>query len=184
LPPRRAKFTEKGFGGARIDAIAAPPTSTSAWLYHYYAARRALHRRPRAAYVSIRSARRNWHSPTATRRGDAPAHLFTWHFFSTHPVPQPPQQRRTCSGRSTSANRKRNRPPLHSPLVSLLATTLDRGAKAGEFREGRPIRSSSTSTLAALGFFYLSNRFTLSTYLPPRPCRAGCAYPRGEQSSR
>jgi TetR/AcrR family transcriptional regulator len=51
---------------------------------------------------------------------------------------------------------------LHSPFVAMLADTLDRGVKAGEFRKGiDPVELYIS--IAALGFFYLSNRWTLST---------------------
>ena len=51
---------------------------------------------------------------------------------------------------------------LHSPLITTLSDLLDRGAKQGLFRKGvDPIQLYIS--IAALGFFYLSNRHTLST---------------------
>ena len=51
---------------------------------------------------------------------------------------------------------------LHSPMISLLSQTLKRGVAIGEFRDKvDPV--DLYISIAALGFFYLSNRWTLST---------------------
>ena len=50
---------------------------------------------------------------------------------------------------------------MHSPLVALLGELLTRGAAEGRFRPGvDPVHLYVT--IASLGFFYLSNRYTLS----------------------
>ena len=51
---------------------------------------------------------------------------------------------------------------MHSPLVATLRDLLERGAREGEFRRGvDPVQLYIS--IAALGYFYLSNRYTLST---------------------
>ncbi len=51
---------------------------------------------------------------------------------------------------------------MHSNFISELASVLKRGAESGEFRaDVDPV--DVYLTIASLGFFYLSNRFTLST---------------------
>ena len=51
---------------------------------------------------------------------------------------------------------------MNSPLIDELRGVLERGAKKGVFRQGTdPL--DVYLTMAALGFFYLSNRWTLST---------------------
>src|SRR5947207_1090056 len=51
---------------------------------------------------------------------------------------------------------------LHSPLVGMISALLERGAKDGTFRKGvDPVQLYIS--IAALGFFYFSNRYTLST---------------------
>ena len=47
-------------------------------------------------------------------------------------------------------------------MISLLADTLKRGVEIGEFRDNVDPVDLYVS-IAALGFFYLSNRWTLST---------------------
>jgi hypothetical protein len=51
---------------------------------------------------------------------------------------------------------------LHSPLLAMLESLLQRGQRAGEFRRGvDPVQLYIS--IAALGYFYLSNNHTLST---------------------
>ena len=51
---------------------------------------------------------------------------------------------------------------MHSPLVATLKGLLERGASQRQFRNNvDPVQLYVT--IAALGFFYLSNRHTLST---------------------
>ena len=51
---------------------------------------------------------------------------------------------------------------MHSPLVAMLRELLARGARKGEFRRGvDPVQLYIS--IAALGYFYLGNRHTLST---------------------
>ena len=51
---------------------------------------------------------------------------------------------------------------LHSPLVEMIGTILDRGARSGVLRAGvDPVQLYIS--IASLGWFYLSNRFTLGT---------------------
>ena len=51
---------------------------------------------------------------------------------------------------------------MHSPLIALLRDLLVRGERAGKFRKGvDPVQLYIS--IAALGYFYLSNRHTLST---------------------
>jgi hypothetical protein len=51
---------------------------------------------------------------------------------------------------------------LHSPLIATLSEVLTRGAREGVFRRGvDPVQLYVS--IAALGYFYLSNNHTLST---------------------
>ena len=157
------EFTEKGFGGARIDAIAARADINKRMLYHYYGGKEALYLAVlEAAYVSIRSAEAELHladrDPAEAMRELT---LFTWRYFLDHPEFLSLLNTENLL-RARHLRKSRRIVALHSPLVALLATTLDRGVEAGEFRAGvDPVELYID--IAALGFFYLSNRFTLST---------------------
>jgi len=180
LPPRRANSPRKAFGGARIDAIAARADINKRMLYHYYGGKDALYiavsKRPMSASVRPR---RNCTSPTATpAEAMRQLTMFTWHYFLDHPEFLSLLNTENLL-RAKHLRKSKRIVALHSPLVSLLATTLDRGAKAGEFREGvDPVELYID--IAALGFFYTLQPLHAVDYLPPRPCRAGCAYPPRE----
>jgi len=49
-------------------------------------------------------------------------------------------------------------------VLDILGRILDEGARQGVFRAGLDVRHVYL-TLAALGYFYLSNRYTLSSFL-------------------
>jgi hypothetical protein len=51
---------------------------------------------------------------------------------------------------------------MHSPLIGMIADLLDRGSRKGVFRP-RVDPVDLYVTIAGLGWFYMSNRFTLST---------------------
>ena len=51
---------------------------------------------------------------------------------------------------------------MHSPLIAMLSEVLSRGVRDGVFRKGvDPVQLYVS--IAALGYFYLSNSYTLST---------------------
>jgi len=53
---------------------------------------------------------------------------------------------------------------LSRPVLDILATILAEGARQKVFRSDLDVKKVYL-TLAALGYFYLSNRFTLSSFL-------------------
>jgi AcrR family transcriptional regulator len=53
---------------------------------------------------------------------------------------------------------------LSRPVIEILGTILAEGERQGVFRRGLDVKKVYL-TLAALGYFYLSNRFTLSSFL-------------------
>ena len=85
---------------------------------------------------------------------------FTWHYYLKHPE---------FLALVSSANIHRARhlqkserfAELHREFVPLLERVLKRGAEAGVFREGvDPVQLNIS--IAGIGFFYLTNRFTQS----------------------
>jgi hypothetical protein len=85
---------------------------------------------------------------------------FTWRYFLAHP------EFLSLLGtenllKARHLKRSTRILGLHSPLVEMLSEVLRRGAAQGLFRRDvDPVRLYIT--IAALGFFYLSNRHTLS----------------------
>ncbi len=68
---------------------------------------------------------------------------------------------------------------LSRPVLDILGTILAEGERQRVFRRGLDVKKVYL-TLAALGYFYLSNRFTLSSFLgidlmQPAACEAWLA---------
>jgi TetR/AcrR family transcriptional regulator len=157
------EFTEHGYGGARINEIAKRARINKRMLYHYYGGKEALYLAVlEAAYVGIRSAEAELNLKDRDP-ADAMCELalFTWRYFLDHPeFLSLLNTENLLKAKHLKKSRKIVR--LHSPLVALIGKTLERGAAAGEFRRGvDPV--DLYISIAALGFFYISNRFTLST---------------------
>jgi AcrR family transcriptional regulator len=158
-----AEFSAKGLSGARIDQIARRAGANKRMIYHYFGSKEELYLAAlEAVYASIRD------SEQALRLEDLPPEAamrelvgFTWQYFLDHPefisllnnenLHEARHLRRSARIRE-----------LHSPLVALIGDVLRRGVAAGVFRPGvDPVQLYVS--IAALGYFYLSNRHTLST---------------------
>jgi hypothetical protein len=86
---------------------------------------------------------------------------FTWAYFIAHPEFLSLLGTENLHKAAYLKRSKRIR-ELHSPLVGMISSLLERGEKARVFRMGvDPVELYVT--IAALGFFYLSNQHTLST---------------------
>ena len=162
LEAATAEFAEKGIGGARVDTIAERAGTNKRMLYHYFGDKAGLYLAVlEAAYAAIRSAERNLDmahkDPT-----EALSELsrFTWRYFLDHPE--------FISLLNTENLHKAEHlrgsqkiTEMHSHLVTELKQVLKRGAAEGVFRPGLdPL--NVYLTIASLGYFYLSNKHTLS----------------------
>ncbi|MEO6013536.1 MAG: TetR/AcrR family transcriptional regulator [Devosia sp.] len=157
------EFTEKGFGGARIDAIATRAKINKRMLYHYFGGKEALYLAVlENAYAAIRSAEAKL--DLAHREPEDALRelvLFTFHYFLDHP------EFMSLLGTENLLQAKFLRrsdriAEVNSPIIEELTDVLARGAEAGLFRKDADALYVYL-TMAALGFFYLSNRWTLST---------------------
>jgi AcrR family transcriptional regulator len=157
------EFTEKGFGGARINRIAALANINKRMLYHYFGGKDALYLAVlEGAYVAIRSAEHRLHlADRDPVEGMRTLILFTWQYFLDHPEFLSLLATENLH-RAKYLKRSARIFDLHSPLVAQISTLLRRGAEQGRFRHDTdPVKVYMS--IAALGFFYLSNRWTLST---------------------
>ena len=163
LEAARREVAAKGLAGARIDVVARRAGTNKRMIYHYFGDKDALYLAVlEDAYQHIRNAE---HRLDLARKqpvdGLRELALFTWHYFLDHPeflsilATENLNQARYLR-QSTSI------PEMHSNFISELKDVLLRGEKTGDFRTGLdPV--DVYLTIASLGFFYLSNRFTLST---------------------
>jgi AcrR family transcriptional regulator len=157
------EFTAHGLNGARVDEIATRSGVNKRMIYYYFGDKNGLYLAVlEEIYADIRNAEIRLH--LADRDPvDAMRELvaFTWNYFIEHPEFLSLLSTENLH-RAKHLKTSRKIRELHSPLVGLITTVLARGVKAKVFRAGvDPIQLYIT--IASLGFFYLSNRFTLST---------------------
>ena len=157
------EFSRHGLGGARVDRIAARAGANKRMLYYYYGNKEALFLAVlESRYAHIRRAEQGLRlgdlEPTeGVRRLIA----FTWNYYLRHPEFLTLLNSENLH-RARHLKRSSQIAAMHSPLVAMLQDLLERGAKDGQFRgDVDPVQLYIS--IAALGYFYLSNRHTLST---------------------
>lgn len=157
------EFTAHGLNGARVDEIARRSGVNKRMIYYYFGDKNGLYLAVlEEIYADIRNAEIRLHLADRDP-ADAMRELvaFTWNYFIEHPeflsLLGTENLHRARHLKSSKKIRE-----LHSPLVGIITALLTRGVKAKVFREGvDPVQLYIT--IASLGFFYMSNRFTLST---------------------
>lgn len=157
------EFTEHGFGGARVDAIAARARINKRMLYHYYGNKEDLFLAVMEnAYAEIRT----HEYELELDRLDPPSAIrelvrYTFNYF----VEKPSFIRLLNTENLYEARhikRSQRIPEMHSPLVGQIERVLERGVAAGVFRRDvDPVQLYIS--IASLGYFYLSNVHTLET---------------------
>lgn len=157
------EFTANGLNGARVDAIAQRAGANKRMIYHYFGGKDGLYLAVlEAAYEAIRVAELDLHlADRDPVDGMRELVLFTWRYFLKHPEFLSLLGTENLNKASYLKRSSRIR-ELHSPLVGIISTLLERGETARVFRAGvDPVQLYVT--IASLGFFYLSNVHTLST---------------------
>lgn len=162
LEAGRVEFCERGFEGARVDAIAERAGANKRLIYHYFGNKEDLYRAVLLdAYQEIRQGERAL-SLDQYAPADAMDRLvrFTFRHFLANPW----FPRLLGTENIENARFLKTLPDikaLHSPLVGQIAAIIERGNVAGVFRRDvDPVQLYIS--IAALGFFYVSNTATLS----------------------
>lgn len=160
LEAARQEFARLGLGGARVDAIAARARANKRMIYHYFGNKEQLFTAVLdAAYTDIRMAER---ALELEKLDPVEAIIrlvrFTWDYYIKHPE---------FLTFVNSENLHKARHLKHSvairalsrPFVAMVKALLDRGVAEGAFRPGiDPVQLNIT--IAAIGYYYLTNRFT------------------------
>jgi AcrR family transcriptional regulator len=163
LAAAMGEFARYGLGGARVDRIAARAGANKRMLYYYFGNKDDLFLAVlEESYRRIRKAERALHladlDPRAAMRRLVE---FTWNYYLEHPEFLTLLNSENLH-RGRHVRRSKDVVAMHSPFVAMIQQVLERGAKRGEFRRGvDPVQLYIS--IAGLGYFYLSNRHTLST---------------------
>ncbi|MCW5719607.1 MAG: TetR family transcriptional regulator [Devosia sp.] len=162
LAAGRVEFADRGFEGARVDAIAERAGANKRLLYHYFGNKEDLYRAVLLdAYQEIRQGER---ALSLDQYDPAQAMDRLVRFTFRHFLANPWFPRLLGTENIENARFLKTLPDikaLHSPLVGQIAAIIERGNAAGIFRRDvDPVQLYIS--VAALGFFYVSNTATLS----------------------
>ena len=160
LAAAKAEFARKGLGGARVDDIAARAKANKRMLYHYFGNKEDLFRITlEDAYADFRAAEARLEIEkddpiTAIKRLVS----FTWKYYLDNPEFITLVNSENLHKARHIRNSKRMR-EMSRPFVGRMRDLLARGAAAGLFRADLdPVQVNIT--IAATGYYYLTNRFT------------------------
>lgn len=160
LSAAKKEFSTNGLEGARIDLIADRAQANKRMIYHYFDSKENLFRKVvEAAYVDIRTAEQELdleHLPP----DEALESLvrFTWQYY----LDNPEFLSLVNSENLHEARHLENSELIHNVsrrFVDMVGQIIARGEKAGIFRTGiDPVQLNIT--IAAIGYYYLTNRYT------------------------
>jgi AcrR family transcriptional regulator len=160
LDAATVEFARKGLGGARVDEIALRSKSNKRMIYHYFGSKEELFKAViEAAYVGIRSAEQKLNlDELDPEEAIATLVRFTWTYYLQHPefltLVNSENLHRAKHLKSSEVIRS-----VSGKFVQMVKSILDRGVAKGMFREGiDPVQLNIT--IAAIGYYYLTNRFT------------------------
>ena len=157
------EFARHGLGGARVDRIAARAGANKRMLYYYFGNKEDLFLAVlESRYAHIRRAELGLHlGALDPAEGIRRLVEFTWEYYLKYPEFLTLLNSENLH-RARHLRRSRQIAAMHSPLVATLRDLLERGVREGKFRRGvDPVQLYIS--IAGLGYFYLSNRYTLST---------------------
>jgi AcrR family transcriptional regulator len=160
LAAAKKEFAKSGLGGARVDVIAERAKANKRMIYHYFKSKDELFQRVvEDAYVDIRTAEQkleleNVSPPEALDR----LVRFTWDYYLRNPefitlVNSENLHRAKHLKKSDIIQ------TISRRFVDMVAALIRRGEESGDFRTGiDPVQLNIT--IAAIGYYYLTNRFT------------------------
>jgi AcrR family transcriptional regulator len=156
------EFSRYGLGGARVDRIAERAEANKRMLYYYFGDKDGLFLAVlEQSYVQIRSAERALDLEHRDPR-EALKRLveFTWRYYLDHPEFMTLLNSENLH-KGRHVRKSKRVPQMHTTLVATLRSVLRKGKAQGLFRAGvDPVQLYIS--IAGEGYFYLSNRYTLS----------------------
>ena len=165
LRAARTEFMRHGYSGARIERISKSGRSSDRMIYYYFGSKEALYLTVLEAVYAELGAAEAALDLDVSRPVEALSGLvaFTWNYYLAHPeFVALLSHENLMRGRHIAKSSEVKQ--LARPVLGVLGTILAEGARKKVFRSGLDV-DQVYLTLAALGYFYLSNRYTLSSFL-------------------
>lgn len=160
LEAGKKEFAKLGFAGGRVEAIATRAKANKRMIYHYFGSKEELFQAVlEDAYADIRHAEQKLNLEHLSAE-DALVALttHTWNYYLKNPEFMTLVNNENLHKARHVKNSARFK-ELHHGFISMLQGILDRGVQAGVFRTGVDARQLHI-TMAAVGYYYLTNRFT------------------------
>ncbi len=160
LAAAKKEFAKSGLAGARVDVIADRAKANKRMIYHYFGSKEELFQRVlEDAYVDIRTAEQKLDLDHLEPREALETLVrFTWEYY----LKNPEFITLVNSENLHKARHLKKSEIIHvvsRKFVDMVSGLLDRGARAGVFRDGiDPVQLNIT--IAAIGYYYLTNRHT------------------------
>jgi len=160
LEAAKKEFAKNGLGGARVDVIAARAKANKRMIYHYFGNKEGLFQRViETAYIDIRSAEQKL-KLDHLEPCEALEKLvrFTWQYYLDNPefitLVNSENLHKAKHLKKSEVIRVVSR-----KFIDMVSNLLERGTEAGVFRPGiDPVQLNIT--IAAIGYYYLTNRYT------------------------
>lgn len=160
LDAAKKEFAKNGLGGARVDDIAEKAKANKRMIYHYFESKEGLFQTVlEEVYLDIRSAEQKLHLEDLDPKAALEKLVrFTWEYYLKNPefltLVNSENLHRGKHLKKSEIVKASSR-----KLVSMVDTLLERGIREGVFREGiDPVQLNIT--IAAVNYYYLTNRFT------------------------
>jgi AcrR family transcriptional regulator len=156
------EFSRGGFAGARVDAIARRAETNERMLYYYYGSKEKIFLAVlEHMYFRFKEAEEQVQiASTDPREAVTQLARFVWDFYYENP-----EFIRLLNSENLHEARHLKTSPhlaqLVNPVIEMLRGVVGRGQRAGMFRDDVDV-SRLYLTISALGYYVLSNRYTIS----------------------
>lgn len=160
LAAAKREFATNGLNGARVDLIARRARTNKQMLYHYFGSKEALFAAAlEDAWSDIRAAEDALDLDALDPVTALKTHVeFTWTYYLDHPeFLTLVGSENLHKGRHIALSEQIR--DVSRPFIARMRRLLERGAREGVFRPGiDPVQINIT--IAAISYYYLTNRFT------------------------
>ena len=160
LAAAKKVFSKSGLGGARVDDIAERANANKRMIYHYFGSKEDLFQAVlEEAYTDIRTAEQKLELDQISPR-EALEKLvrFTWDYYLKNPEFLTLVNSENLH-RAKHLKKSKVIPVVSRRFVGMVKSLLERGVDDGTFRPGIDATQLNI-TIAALGYYYLTNRYT------------------------
>jgi AcrR family transcriptional regulator len=160
LAAAKVEFAKKGLGGARVDDIAARAKANKRMMYHYFGNKDDLFRHVvEDAYAEFREREAGLELDSLEPVAAIKALIaFIWKYFLDNPEFITLVNSENLH-KARHIKKSQSMQEMSRSFVGRMQHLLERGAKSGLFRRGLdPVQVNIS--IAAVGYYYLTNRFT------------------------